>query len=288
MGKAGFTLLQLTLTLIIIGLVVGSIMVGQNLINAAAQSAQVTQIQKYQAAVTLFQTKYNGYLPGDIPASQVTQLGFTAAPTRAGTAGLGDGNGLIEGWSFGGNFSRGYYQDGEPLFFWEDISANSGLIGETISFYPNPWNGETWTPTCIGPACLALYYPPAKIGNNFVMVYSSNGINYFTITEATLLQSDGNIQGAVGLTIQQAYNIDKKIDDGLPQSGQVQAQYLEFGVAWAGGGGVQGAAPGTAASGSSTTCYDNGGNASASMTYSLNQNNGTGINCGLSFQFNTQ
>jgi prepilin-type N-terminal cleavage/methylation domain-containing protein len=95
----GFTLIELSIVLVIIGLIVGGVLVGQDLINASHVLAQVAQITKYNTAVNTFQLKY-GYLPGDIPASEVAPLGFTAAPVRAGIAGRGDGNGLIEGYDW--------------------------------------------------------------------------------------------------------------------------------------------------------------------------------------------
>jgi prepilin-type N-terminal cleavage/methylation domain-containing protein len=78
--RDGFTLIELSIVLIVIGLIVGGILVGQNLINAAAIRAQVSQIEKYNTAANTFREKY-GYLPGDITPQAVAQFGFTAAPS---------------------------------------------------------------------------------------------------------------------------------------------------------------------------------------------------------------
>jgi hypothetical protein len=50
-------------------------------------------------------------------------------------------------------------------------------------------------------------------------------------------------------------------------------------------GGYIGPSPGTSLGASSATCYDNGGNASATAQYSMGQNGGAGVNCALSFRF---
>src|SRR5579872_3532957 len=100
MKQSGFTLIEISIVLIVIGLLVGGILTGLDLINTAAQSAQIAQIQKYQTAVNLFQIKYNGYLPGDIPNPYASNFGFQSRGTAAGE---GDGNGLIEGLTGSGN-----------------------------------------------------------------------------------------------------------------------------------------------------------------------------------------
>jgi len=101
-------------------------------------------------------------------------------------------------------------------------------------------------------------------------------------------------------------SIDKKIDDGLPETGKVTATYLNpnlvggsYRPAWASGGGVEGAHTWqfpsvftNATVGSSITCYDNStspdGQTAANgnvQHYSVEMNGGTGMNCALSFQF---
>jgi len=121
----GFTLIEMSVVLVIIGLIVGGILVGQNLVSAAAVRAQISQIDKYNSAVNTFYSKYQA-LPGDMPAAVANQFGFGA---RGQYAGEGDGNGAIEGlWNnqAGANFGGGQ-GFGETAMFWVDLSA-AGLI----------------------------------------------------------------------------------------------------------------------------------------------------------------
>jgi prepilin-type N-terminal cleavage/methylation domain-containing protein len=287
--QQGFTLIELSIVLVIIGLIVGGVLVGQDLIRAAEVRATITQIEKYNTAVNTFRTKYNNQLPGDIDATDAAQFGFAA---RGPNAGQGDGNGVLEGYNnvAGGNLSA----DGELAMFWEDLSVASMIDGSFST-------ATQWIPTVsITGSGIDAYFPQAKIGQgNYIYVISggtwtgvwnSTGINYFTLSAITSIDPNSAVHSAPGLTVQQAYSIDTKIDDGLPQSGNVTTLYFNYtlstgGEVWAAGGGATGASPGTAASASSTSCYDNGGDAANSMQYSVSQNGGAGVNCALSFQF---
>jgi prepilin-type N-terminal cleavage/methylation domain-containing protein len=63
--KAGFTLVELSIVLVIIGLIVGGIVGGQSLVRSAQINSVVSDFKKWQVAVTAFEMQYDG-LPGDI------------------------------------------------------------------------------------------------------------------------------------------------------------------------------------------------------------------------------
>jgi len=73
--QAGFTLVEMSIVLVVMGLVIGGVFVGQDMIESAKVKAQLNQIEKYQTAVNLFETKYN-YIPGDVPDPLATKLNF--------------------------------------------------------------------------------------------------------------------------------------------------------------------------------------------------------------------
>jgi len=143
--------------------------------------------------------------------------------------------------------------------------------------------------------------PQAKIGRgNFIYVFSggysgNNATKYFGLSAVNGIINCCIQDSTPALTVAEAYNMDSKIDDGLPQSGRVVAIYnTRYGAAgtylwnaWADGGGDGGVAPGTAKSPTSLTCYDNGGNASAPMKYTVAPptTNSANLNCALSFRF---
>jgi len=282
----GFTLIELSIVLVIIGLIVGSVLVGQDLIRAAAVRAQISQIERYQTAVNTFRGKY-GALPGDLNQATATQFGFVA---RGAVPGEGDGNGLIQTNGYG--YLQGY---GETGLFWVDLSTAQIIEGSftTASASSSPVVDVTGS-------SLASYMPPAKLGgSNYVYVWGGDStdnapaFNYFGLsTVSKIVAGNGWIlsdPSSPGLTVQQAFGIDKKMDDGLPQSGAVLAIWdnanIGNAIAWAGSSGGSYVPPySTAVPASPTTCFDNGGG-SGPQQYSISQNNGANVNCALSFQF---
>src|SRR4051812_26928952 len=122
-NRQGFTLVELAIVLVIIGLIVGGVLVGQDMIKAAEVRATVGQIEKYNAAINTFRTKYTG-MPGDLNSVTAAKFGMVA---RSGAVGHGDGNGLLEGCA-ANSINAGC----ETLLFWRDLSF-ANLIDGTFT-----------------------------------------------------------------------------------------------------------------------------------------------------------
>lgn len=282
--KAGFTLIELSIVLVIIGLIVGGVLVGQDLIRAATLRAQISQIEKYNTAVNTFRAKYDA-LPGDMPSSQAAGFGFTVGIGCTGGQGARDGDGLLESQGSPYNQLQG---EGEVGLFWTDLST-AGLIDGT---FPNsgasaiscPGGSYTFT-LAPGTTSISDYFPQAKIGNgNFVSVYGIGGIdwpiqgNWFAVSALTQVDNS-RTTASTTIPVIDAYLIDAKIDDGLPTSGQVQAVYE-------GSTGATYYSPGfNTFSDTPTSCMsDNWMTNVRSYSTSAAANGGTGANCALSFQ----
>lgn len=112
--RGGFTLIEMSIVLVIIGLIVGGVLVGQSLIAAAGIRATITQIEKYNQAANTFTGKY-GYLPGDIKDPGASMFGFLP---RGSQPGQGNGDGVIAGFWSPASLTYGSVQTGEPTTFW--------------------------------------------------------------------------------------------------------------------------------------------------------------------------
>lgn len=278
---SGFTLIELAIVLVIIGLVVGGVLVGRDLISAAGVRSQIAQIESFLSAASTFRGKY-GYLPGDIPNPDAVNFGFVS---RGPDPGEGDGNGILEGISgSGGNW--GIYQTGgETSMFWRDLSQAKLIPGSFTRALPATAIASLTTATMID-----TLLPRGAIGRgNYLMAWNySSGSgsayhmqNMLGLAAVTTLEW-GNTNSIVtggGITPREAYSIDAKMDDGLPRTGNIApVRPIYAGSLWIGA--TSGAIPASA-----TTCYDNGNNASATWVYSIHFENGQNVTCVLSRRF---
>jgi len=122
--RSGFSLVELSIVLVILGLLTGGILTGQNLIRAAELRSVTTQFAAYQTAVLTFRDKYMA-LPGDMRNATLFWGAMTncgaANPSGTGTQTCnGDGNGFISNAGAAG-------QTSEAFGFWQHLS-NAGLI----------------------------------------------------------------------------------------------------------------------------------------------------------------
>ncbi len=199
-NNAGFTLVELSIVLVIIGLIVSSVLVGQDLVRQAELRGTVTQYEQYQAAVKTFQTKYNA-LPGD-----------TTGAASYGWTGNGNNDGVLEVIADG----LGGTAADDNVYFWSHLGASgAGLISGT-------WVGGTSGSISADGSDIATSLPTTKAGN-YWGVHSESGVNYYVIGVAAP-GGDGEFDTALTLLATDALSIDTKLDDGRPGRGIVVAR----------------------------------------------------------------
>ena len=219
--KQAFSLVELSIVLVILGLLTGGVLTGQSLIRAAELRSVTTEFQKYQTAVMTFRDKYFA-IPGDMKNAtdfwgEANSTPATCIRTESTDTKTCNGNGDGEIW-----LSTESY---EPHRFWQHL-ANAGLIEGS---YTGTYGASA------ADAILGVNVPQGKLSNGGWYIRTeqaafSGSASFFDGDYGTryIFGADGgtgNITQAAILSPEEAWNIDTKVDDGKPGRGKVRVIY---------------------------------------------------------------
>ncbi|MEK6746389.1 MAG: prepilin-type N-terminal cleavage/methylation domain-containing protein [Pseudomonadota bacterium] len=225
--SAGFTLIELSVVLVIIGLLVGGILVGRDLIRSSEIRGQISQIEEMVTAINTFKIKY-GYMPGDMPPNQSVQLGlFTFTGAQAGKT--------CSFFEFGNN-DGGVNIVNEAYAFWSHLAdANlvkgsyGGKAGNLLrAAAANCLAMTAGQPTSVPTteAGYDLYLPRPKMPVKGHILASENHNNgnllFNNTTKANALFIIPMVGTSDIYSANQAYQIDSNMDDGMPATGNVR------------------------------------------------------------------
>ncbi len=123
-NQTGFTLIEIAIVLVIIGLLLGGVMKGQELINSAKVKNLATDFKNVPIYIYGYQDKFRS-LPGDdaLAVSHVGAAAVLCSPTAANKCAMS--NGLIDGkWDTVGTTDESYV-------FWNHVRLAGLLTGAT-------------------------------------------------------------------------------------------------------------------------------------------------------------
>lgn len=121
--QMGFTLVEIAIVLVIIGLLLGGVLKGQELINSAKVKNMSNDFRNVPVFIYGYQDKFRA-LPGDDPAAQ-SHLGATATQITLATGGGTAGNGRLDGaWNSTAAAD-------ESFVFWQHVRMANLASGPT-------------------------------------------------------------------------------------------------------------------------------------------------------------
>ncbi len=211
-SEQGFTLVELAIVMIIIGLLLGGLLKGQELITNARVTSSVAQVKALDAATTAFRDKFDG-MPGDIanPAARVPNC--LAAPCAPAAP---NANGLVD---LGGGFAA--VPATEALAFFLQLSNASLISG--IRGGGNAW-GQNFPEAEIGGGYNVSYMPGGTLPTHVPAPANVNiRAGHYLAMHNNPTAGPSAAAGQTPLTPNQAFRMDNKLDDGIPTAGTVFA-----------------------------------------------------------------
>lgn len=203
--QKGFTLVEIAIVLVIIGLLLGGILKGQELINSARVRNMADQSSGVQAAYYGFIDRYR-QVPGDMLATTACTVVGTAvdtlcggAPTTGGAAANGQ-NGRIDMWL-------------EAGAVWTHMAV-AGFLGGT-------YTGATANPAAYEGGTLAI--PPAVPANAYqspILLGMTDDYDESTGAANAIVRLASSFGAAPASILRE---LDVKLDDSLPGTGVVRS-----------------------------------------------------------------
>lgn len=226
--QSAFSLVELSIVLVILGLLVGGVLSGHALIRASELRAALKDVESINASVNQFKDKYLA-LPGDMANATQFFGAFSTCPRSGPAASFspattvtcnGDGDGII--------IRRGASAtSSESWLFWQHMYG-AGLIwgGPYTGFYANFWlqdsiinapSSKAGRDILITVYDMAPNIPSWDPGSSLLLVNNTFSGRVLMVGK----QLQANAATGPWLTPTEAWNIDTKVDDGRPATGSM-------------------------------------------------------------------
>ena len=234
--KKGFTLVELSIVLVIIGLLIGGILTAQSLVSSSKAQSTIRQLSQYNTALRLFKDKFRA-MPGDFNRAAEIWGATPSGNCYSSDAGTGsqtcsgDGDGIVDYNTTGSNNATERH---EMYSLWEHLQ-NAQTFDDGVDYTGTAYSRNAF-PNCVysGGRCFVpgvnmpttpygdttaftLHYEPGfgsgpMTGKHIFVLFNSENFHTSSWQGTYLGQAITPVDGLA---------FDAKLDDGLPYTGIV-------------------------------------------------------------------
>lgn len=181
----GFTLVEMAIVLVVVGLIIGGVLGGQQIMTSARTKTFINDMQAFQAAFQTYSQNYRAVAGDD--SNAVGRFGTNVSANGDGDGRVGITSALTETYNRTGTIASN--EESESQLVWEMLRAATLVKGSGAAQPTNPFNG----------------------------IYGvQNGAFSDGIPLGTNVVCGNQVPGAAALAI------DTQMDDGEPESGAVR------------------------------------------------------------------
>nr|CRH07068.1 putative fimbrial protein. partially(N-terminal) similar to the PilA in Pseudomonas aeruginosa [Candidatus Magnetococcus massalia] len=226
-SESGFTLIEIAIVVVIIGLLLGGILKGQELIRNARAHNIADQGSSVKAAVLGFQDRYRA-MPGDYSAADQNIVNADSLPNCGSTDitdGNGDGNGRIGGADTTSGETAAANDDctraNELALSWAHLSMAGFLSG---TYDGDATNVSETNFHCQPDTCLTNAFTGGLLLMNTAQQYSNTTDDQgaeATGAAGDVAEDGSSNQSTTGryIPVEIIAELDRKVDDGNPARG---------------------------------------------------------------------
>ena len=167
--KSGFTLVEITIVLIIFSLLITGVSAGVAMIERSKIQSVISEFGQITSAVKAFSANYNGHLPGNIPNASDYFLGAAADNCPGGS-----GDGIIS--ISVSNTDSGAFV--ESMCAWVHLSLANFLPGDLNDNYQGSYSDVTQEPNSVA---RRKDIPVSKFSPAAYFFAPYQGVNYLTL-----------------------------------------------------------------------------------------------------------
>lgn len=222
--QRGFTLIEMSIVLVIIGLIVGGILKGQELIESSRQKNVISQLDRLKADTTTFVDRFKS-LPGDFP--RVALLPNSAQLTN------GNANGVIgavgaDTTAIASNATATADGSENVEYFNHMLAANLGSIGSVTAAAPACFAGLCDTPSALPPSAFPQSGWTIRYGTHSgptapVSAKQGHWLGLSRFSTAAWAAASSVVSP------ERAFQVDNKYDDGIALTGSIRTGVIGTG-----------------------------------------------------------